>query len=169
MAKDPTEVLIGSHPSTGAAHEDYESVLDCGAEIMGAVVVSKDFEGNLSVEQTDHMVKEGVEGLGAVGFAVGLFAPSLLAAIAIGAVIGAGAGKVLHKETGSMLEEEAGKTIPIGGAGLIVAYKHDLAEKVVGERRAAMSRRSRTLGDAQAKMAEQGRQRGLPRDSPEGG
>ena len=56
-------------------------------------MVSKNLEGNLSVEQTDHVVKEGAEGLGAVGFAVGLFAPPLLAATAIGAVIGAGAGR----------------------------------------------------------------------------
>ena len=56
------------------------------------MVVSKDLEGNLSVEQTDHMVREGAEGLGAVGFAVGLFAPPLLAATAIGAAMGAGAG-----------------------------------------------------------------------------
>ena len=59
-----------------------------------------------------------------------MFAPPLLAATAIGAVIGAGAGKVLHKKTGSKLEEEAGKTIPIGGAGLIVAYKHDHADAI---------------------------------------
>jgi len=52
MAKVPTD-LIGGYLSTVAAHEDYEAVLNCGAEIMGAVVVSKDLEGNLSVEQTD--------------------------------------------------------------------------------------------------------------------
>ena len=68
----------------------------CGGYLHGAVVVSKDLEGNLSVEQTDHMVREGAAGLGAVGFAVGLFAPPLLAATAVGAVIGAGAGKLLH-------------------------------------------------------------------------
>ena len=71
------------------------------------------------------MVAEGAEGLGAVGFVVGLFAPPLLAATAIGAAIGAGAGKVLHKKTGSKIEEAAGETIPIGGAGLIVAYTRD--------------------------------------------
>ena len=168
MAKDPTDVLIGGYLSTEAAHEDYESVLNCGAEIMGAVVVSKDLEGNLSVEQTDHMVKEGAEGLAGVGFVVGLFAPPLLAATAIGAVIGAGAGKVLHKKTGSKIEEEAGKTIPIGGAGLIVAYKHDHADtiepavtravkKVVGEAEGRhVEALKGALADAQTKMAEQG-------------
>ena len=95
----------------------------------GAVVVTKDLEGNLAIEQTDHMVREGAAGLGAVGFAVGLFAPPLLAATAIGAAVGAVAGKALHKKTGSKIEEMAGATIPIGGAGLIVAYPHSAAEQ----------------------------------------
>jgi arylsulfatase len=74
-------------------------------------VVSKDLQGNLSVEQTDHMVREGAAGLGAVGFVVGLFAPPLLAATAIGAAMGAGAGRLLHHRTASKLEEQAGATI----------------------------------------------------------
>ena len=168
MAKDPTDVLIGGYLSADAAHEDYEAVLDCGAETMGAVVVSKDLEGNLSIEHTDHMVREGAEGLGAVGLVVGLFAPPLLAATAIGAAIGAGAGKALHEKTGSKLEEEAGKTIPLGGAGLIVAFKHDHADviepavtraikKVVGEAEGHhVEALKGALADAQAKMAEQG-------------
>jgi len=167
MAKEPTNVLIGGYLATEAAHEDYEAVRTCGAEIMGAVVVSKDLEGNLSVEQTDHMVKEGAQGLGAVGFAVGLFAPPLLAATAIGAAIGAGAGKILHQRTESKIEEEAGKTIPLGGAGLIVAYKHDHADivepavtraiqKVVGEAEGRhVEALKSALADAQAKMAEE--------------
>jgi uncharacterized membrane protein len=169
MAKEPTNVLIGGYLSADAAHEDYEAVLGCGAEIMGAVVVSKDLEGNLSVDQTDHMVKEGAEGLAGVGFVVGLFAPPLLAATAIGAVVGAGAGKVLHNKTGSKIEEAAGETIPIGGAGLIVAYNHDQAgaiepavtraiQKVVGEAEGRhVEALKGALADAQAKMADQER------------
>ena len=85
------DVLIGGYMSKEAAMQDYEAALSCGGYLHGAVVVSKDLKGELSVEQTDHMVREGAEGLGAVGFAVGLFAPPLLAATAVGAVIGAGA------------------------------------------------------------------------------
>ena len=168
MAKEPTNVLIGGYLSNDAAHEDYEAVLNCGAEIMGAVVVSKGLDGELSIEQTDHMVKEGAEGLGAVGFVVGLFAPPLLAATAVGAVIGAGAGKVLHKKTGSKIEEAAGETIPIGGAGLIVAYEHTNADaiesavtraikKVVGEAEGRhVEALKGALADAQQKMAAEG-------------
>lgn len=124
------DVLIGGYLSKEAAMEDYESVLGCGGYLHGAVVVTKDLEGNLEVQQTDHMVREGAAGLGAVGFVVGLFAPPLLAATAIGAAIGAGAGKLLHHRTQQKLEEQAGATIPIGGAGLIVAYPHSAAAKV---------------------------------------
>ena len=89
---ETTDVLIGGYLSKDAAHDDYEAALASGGYLHGAVVVSKDLQGNLSVEQTDDMVGEGAAGLGAVGFAVGLFAPPLLAATAVGAVIGAGAG-----------------------------------------------------------------------------
>ena len=124
------DVLIGGYMSKDAAQDDYGAVLASGGYLHGAVVVSKDLEGNLAVEQTDHMVREGAAGLGAVGFAVGLFAPPLLAATAVGAAIGAGAGKLLHRKTASKLEQQAGATIPLGGAGLIVVYPHSAAGKV---------------------------------------
>src|SRR5690242_7779076 len=124
------DVLIGGYLSKDAAQDDYEAVLACGGYLDAPVVVSKDLAGDLSVEQTDRMVREGAAGLGAVGFAVGLFAPPLLAATAIGAAIGAGAGKLLHRRTASKLEEQAGATIPLGGAGLILAYPHSAAGKV---------------------------------------
>ena len=163
---DTIDVLIGGYLSRDAAEEDYNAVLDCGGHLQGAVVVSKDLEGNLSVEQTDHMVREGAEGLGAVGFAVGLFAPPLLAATAIGAVIGAGAGALLHHKTVDKLGEQAGATIPLGGAGLIVAYSHSEAEKVepavtravqkaIGEAEGSHVKALKgALADAQQKMAE---------------
>jgi arylsulfatase len=165
--QETTDVLIGGYLSADAAKEDYEAVLDCGARLWGAVVVTKDLEGNLATEHMDHMVEEGAAGLASVGFVVGLFAPPLLAATAIGAALGAGAGKVLHEKTGSKIEEAAGETIPIGGAGLIVAYKHADAEvvepavtraiqKVVGEAEGHhVQALKAALADAQEKMAAQ--------------
>jgi arylsulfatase len=165
---ETTDVLIGGYMSKEAAEHDYEAVLGCGGYLHGAVVVSKDLEGNLSVQQTDHMVREGAEGLGAIGFVVGLFAPPLLAATAIGAVIGAGVGKLLHHRTASKLEKQAGETIPIGGAGLIVAYPRSAAgkvepavtraiRKVVGEAEGHHVQALKgAIADAQQKMAESG-------------
>ena len=163
---ETTDVLIGGYMSTDAAKEDYEAVLASGGYLHGAVVVSKDLKGDLSVEHMDHMVREGAAGLGAVGFAVGLFAPPLLAATAVGAAIGAGTGKLLQHKTVSKLEEQAGDTIPVGGAGLVVAYPRSAAEKVesavtralrkvVGEAEGHHVKALKgALADAEHKMAE---------------
>ena len=165
---ETTDVLIGGYLSADAARDDYEAVLASGGYLHGAAVVSKDLKCNLSVVQTDHMVREGAAGLGAIGFAVGLFAPPLLAATAVGAVIGAATGKALHHKTESKLEEQVGATIPVGGAGLIVAYPHSAAakvepavtraiKKVVGEAEAHHVKALKgAIADAQQKMAESG-------------
>ena len=169
---DTIDVLIGGYLSKDAAEEDYNAVLDCGGHLQGAVVVSKDLEGNLSVEQTDHMVREGAEGLGAVGFAVGLFAPPLLAATAVGAAMGAGAGELLHHKTADKLGEQAGETIPLGGAGLIVAYSHSEADegrarrharRAEGRRRGRGQPRRGAEGRARRRSAEDGRRRHVMR------
>ena len=80
--------------------------------------------------------------------------------------IGAGAGKLAEKMAGGKIEEAAGETIPLGGAGLIVAYQRDQAEevepavtraiqKVVGEAEGRHVRALKdALADAQQKMAE---------------
>jgi len=127
---ETTDVLIRGYLAKDAAQDDYEAALASGGYPHGAVVVRKDMKGTLSVVQTDHMVREGAAGLGAVGFAVGLFAPPLPAATAVGAALGAGAGQLLHHRSASKLEKQAGATIPIGGAGLILAYPHSAADKV---------------------------------------
>ena len=67
---ETTDVLIGGYLSADAARDDYEAVLASGGYLHGAVVVSKDLKGTLSVEQTDHMVREGAAGLGALKGAI---------------------------------------------------------------------------------------------------
>jgi hypothetical protein len=129
------DVLIGGYLSKDAAQDDYEAALASGGYLHGAVVVSKDLEGDLSVEQTDHMVREGA------------------------------AGKALHHRTENKLEEQAGETIPLGGAGLILAYPHTAAgtveptvtravTKVVGEAEGHhVQALNGAIADAQQKMA----------------
>jgi uncharacterized membrane protein len=166
MRKETVDVLMGGYLSRDAAVEDFEAVQACGAPLHGVVVVSKDLDGTMSVEQHDHIVKEGAEAVGAAGFIVGLFAPPVLVATAVGAVVGAGIGKVVHKKMETKIEEQAEETIPIGGAGLIVIYDHEHAEaieaavtraikKVVGEATDSHLKAVKAaLADASAKMAE---------------
>lgn len=122
MSHEPTDVLIAAYLELHPAKEDYQAVVDAGVKIEGAVCVSRDHAGELHVEETDHMVRKGAEVLGGVGLVVGLFAPPLLLTTAIGAVIGAGLGDLAHHKIEDKIEQQAGETIPFGGAGLIVAY-----------------------------------------------
>jgi len=130
MRKETVDVLMGGYLSRDAAMEDFEAVQACGAPLHGVIVVSKDLDGTMSVEQHDHIVKEGAEAVGAAGFIVGLFAPPVLVATAVGVVVGAGVGKVVHKKMETQIEAQAEETIPIGGAGLIVVYDHKHAEPI---------------------------------------
>jgi uncharacterized membrane protein len=165
MPKQTVDVLMGGYLSKEAAREDFERVQACGSPLIGLVVVSKDLDGTLEIEQHDHIVKEGAVALGGVGFVVGLLAPPLLAATAVGAVIGAGVGKVAQGKVESALEAQAQETIPIGGAGLIVVYDHKHAEpieaavtraikKAIGEATDSHVKAVKgALADASAKMA----------------
>ena len=145
---DTIDVLIGGYMSRDAAEEDYNAVLDCGGTSMARWSSARISRATSTVEQTDHMVRKGAEGLGAVGLAVGLFAPPLLATTAVGAALGAGAGKLLHHKSGEKLAEQAGETIPLGGAGLIVVYSKADAEKVEA---AVDARVSTTIGEAEGR------------------
>lgn len=130
MSHEPTDVMIAAYMDTAPAKDDYKAVVDGGAKIEGAVCVSRDHAGELHVEETDHLVKKGAEAVGGVGLVVGLFAPPLLAATAIGAAIGAGLGEFAHHEVKSKLEQQAFETIPYGGAALVVAYPRSSADEV---------------------------------------
>ena len=168
MAKQTVDVLMGGYLSKDAAREDFDAVQASGAPLLGLVVVSKGLDGSMEIEQHDHIVKEGAVALGGAGFVVGLFAPPLLVATAVGAIVGAGIGKIAHRKVESALEAQAEETIPIGGAGLIVVYDHKDAEvieaavtraikKVVGEATDSHVKAVKgALADASAKMSADG-------------
>lgn len=130
MSKEATEVMIAGYLTKDGALLDYQAVVDASVPIDGAVCVTRDLEGNTTVEQTDHLTKKGAVSVGSVGFVVGLFAPPLLAATAVGAVVGGALGHLAHSKVKSKIEEQADQTIPWGGAGLIVAYPSSSADGV---------------------------------------
>ena len=151
MSNEPTDVMIGAYLDMGPAKADYQAVLDSGTKVEGAVCVSRDHAGKLAVAETDHMVKKGAEVVGGVGLVLGLFAPPLLLATAIGAAIGAGLGELVHSEVKSKIEQQAFETIPYGGAGLIVAYPRSSAE---GVDKAVTHALKKAVGEAEGKRVD---------------
>jgi uncharacterized membrane protein len=165
MGENVIDVMMAGYLSKEPALMDYEAVIKAGAKIEGAVCVTRDLEGKVSIEQTDHMKQKGAAVLGGVGFVVGLFAPPLLLSTVLGAAIGAGLGHLAENKMKSKIEKQADETIPWGGAGLIVAYPRESGEavdkvvthalkKVVGEAEGSKSKALKeALADAQKKMA----------------
>jgi uncharacterized membrane protein len=165
MSQKATDVMIAAYLTKEPALADYQAVVDSGAKIDGAVCVSRDLEGNTTVEQTDHMARGGSKVLGGAGLVVGLFAPPLLASAVIGAAVGGALGKVASSKVKSKVEEQAEQTIPWGGAGVIVAYPRSSADaidhavsravkKVVGEAEGKkVEALKAALADAQEKMS----------------
>jgi hypothetical protein len=128
---ETTDVLIGSYLSHEAARDDYRAAMECGAYLHGAIVVGRDLNGKVSVEQSDHMVREAAQGLGTIGFLSGLVVfPLLLPATGFGVALGGVLGEALHLLTETKVKGQAATMIPLGCAALILAYPRSSAHAV---------------------------------------
>ena len=128
---ETTDVLIGSYLSHDAARDDYRAALACGAYLHGAIVVAKDLTGKVTVEQSDHFVREMAQGLGTVGFLTGLVVfPLVPLTTGFGAALGGFLGEALHLTTATKVKGQAAATVPLGCAALILAYPRSAADAV---------------------------------------
>ena len=135
MDSDNLVLVVGSYADAGAAADDFKS-LKAGQEageyeVVGAVVMNRDAAGKVDVEEHgDHIVAGGTT-LGAVGgLVVGLFAPPLLAATAIGAGIGAVIGVLTKKHEEKKLGVDVEEYLPKGSSAVVAVVDDQWADKV---------------------------------------
>lgn len=98
MAETPTGVLVAGYPDIDGATKDFESlgafVTDTQVSIDGVILVTHAPDGGVAVRQMcGNLGREGLGWGGGVGLAIGLFAPPLLASVAVGDVAGGVIGK----------------------------------------------------------------------------
>lgn len=110
-----------------AAAEDFQSLRQLPESmVVAAVVLQRDPSGEVAVKEHGGGLVAGGTTLGAVaGFVVGLFAPPLLAATAVGAGIGAAAGAIAKHHEEHELGVEAEQWLP-NDSSAIVAVVDDL-------------------------------------------
>ena len=94
MNDNQKDVLIAAYLFEDLAKRDFDAVLKLAEDntitVEGVVLVEKDSDGEVHVTETgDHLGRKGVKIGGGAGLVVGLFAPPLLAATAVGAAGGA--------------------------------------------------------------------------------
>ena len=119
MADTPTDVLVGAYPDIDAATSDFDAlaalVEDKQITMEAAILITHAADGSVTVAQTaDHRGRKGVEWGGAVGVLVGLAAPPLLAATAVGAVAGGLIGKFVDKRLETEMHDKIGENLPAG-------------------------------------------------------
>ena len=127
MSDTPTDVLVAGYQDIATASGDFEALValvkDKKVEIEGVILVTHDRDGNVSVRQTgDHLGRKGAGWGGGVGVAVGLFAPPLLASVAVGAVAGGVIGKFVDHRLEREMHDKIGENLPPGSAGIIAVF-----------------------------------------------
>jgi arylsulfatase len=135
MSDDKKDVVIAAYLFEDLAKQDFDGVLKLAEDktitVEGVVLVQKDAEGEVSVKETgDHLGRKGLKLGGGAGLVVGLFAPPLLAATAVGAAAGAVMGKFAKHRVESGIGEKMDNALPPGSGGVIAIYDSDGADAV---------------------------------------
>jgi uncharacterized membrane protein len=130
MSDDKKDVLIAAYLIEDLAKRDFDAVVklaeDKAVSLEGIVLVRKDSDGEVHVTETgDHLGRRGAKAGGGVGLVVGLFAPPLLAATAVGAAAGAVTGKFARHRLESGIGEKMDAALPPGSGGVIAVYDSD--------------------------------------------
>jgi uncharacterized membrane protein len=155
------DVRIAVYLIPDLAQQDFDAYVKLAGDgeitTDGVALVVKDAEGEVTVKESgDHLGRKGAKVGAGAGLVVGLFAPPLLAATAIGAAAGGLTGKFARHRTEAGIGDKLDDALPPGSAGLITIYDHAQAELV--DRTLANSIRSSTaqIDKASAKELKEG-------------
>lgn len=129
-------LLVADFSDTGTAWEAYEALKEVEdgrtVEIEGVVVVKRDADGSLEVQQaTDHSTRSGLRWGVVGGIALGvIFPPSILGSAAVAGSAGALVGKLRQRHHHKELEQLLEHAIPPGHSGLLALVSDPGAVKI---------------------------------------
>src|SRR3954447_6134357 len=127
MSDTQFDVVIAAYLIPDLAQQDFDGlvklVADKSLEVEGVALVSVAADGEVTVQETgDHLGRKGMKLGGGVGLVVGLFAPPLLAATAVGAAAGGLVGRFAKHRLESGIGEKMDAALPRGWGGVIAVY-----------------------------------------------
>lgn len=126
---DPNYVLyVATYNEDAAAGQDYEALKQLGdTAVVAAAVLDRDSDGKVTAKAHGAASPVGGSAVvgGGLGLVVGLFAPPLLAATALGAAIGAGVGAIMKRHEEKQIGLDAEEWLPANSSA-IVAVVDDL-------------------------------------------
>lgn len=136
------EVIIAGYPPQLDAQRDFDELVrrvrHREVRSEGVILVEKRADGEVRVSQTgDHRGRRGMGWGGGVGVLVGLAAPPLLAAAAVGAAAGGVLGKLVDHQLESGLGQGLGANLKPGMAAVIAIV--DTEDRLAAEQALAGS------------------------------
>jgi arylsulfatase len=157
-------LILAAYQTVDTATDDFDRLVELigtrDVHSDGAVLVSRDNEGKVSVVNTGNKLgRKGVGWGGGVGVLVGLAAPPLLASVAVGAAAGGIVGKFAKHRLDDGLEVGLGEKLKPGTAAILTLVAADdvLAAEQALSGSPAKSRVEMdgdSLGDLRASLAE---------------
>jgi len=131
---DNLALYVAAYSDATAAKQDFDSLKAAEGDdlgIVGAVVMSRDADGKVDVlEVGDGDVAAGAWIGGGIGLVVGLFAPPLLAATAIGAGIGGLLGHFTKKHEEKEMGADLDEYFPPNSSAVVVVVDDEYLDRV---------------------------------------
>jgi uncharacterized membrane protein len=135
MGMDNLVLYVATYDDAATATEDYKSLKDSEGssdlEVVSSVVMHRGDDGKVAVdEHGTGQVSAGAWIGGAAGLVVGLFAPPLLAATAVGAGVGAIAGKIAKSHEEKKMGIELEEYLPKGSSAIVAVIDDRYLDRV---------------------------------------
>ena len=132
---DPKVLYIAAYDDPDGADGDFQALKELVKEgaifIDVAVLVSRDDDGKIKVDENAHEVAGGSAIGAAAGFVIGLiFPPGLIAATVVGGAAGAGAGGLISHHRGSEIKKDIEDVLPPGSSGIVTIFDVTVKPKV---------------------------------------
>ena len=133
---DNLVLYVAAYTDADLANQDFQSLKDAEGDdlvVVGAVVMSRDADGNVDVLESGAANTDTATGAvlgGGIGLVVGLFAPPLLAATAVGAGIGALLGHLSKKHEEKELGVEVDEYFPPNSSAVVVVIDNKYLDRV---------------------------------------
>jgi uncharacterized membrane protein len=133
--KAPVDLYIAAYSDAGAAQGDWDAIKQAASDdvikVDGLVLVSRDADGKINVDDDFHTARKGAV-WGAVGGAViGLiFPPSLLAGAAVGAGAGLGVGALKSHREKKAIKADVEDALPPNSSGIVALFEESWVTEV---------------------------------------
>jgi uncharacterized membrane protein len=134
---DNLVLYVATYSDATSANADFQSLKDAESanefKVEGAVVMSRDADGNVDVLEKGDANEDTAEGAwigGGIGLVVGLFAPPLLLSTAVGAGIGALLGHFAKKHEEKELGVDLDEYFPTNSSAVVVVVDDTYLDNV---------------------------------------